>query len=245
MYIHLLIFFPIIKMKKVVSMTDHSKYEKKIGINLEMSTEKPTKKNKNIGNIFYFLNFYDIYQQKWKNSGIESEKFYRFDQIFKKSININRIDLRDLCLKRGRLLRNIKIKIYIEKILKFKDIEFFIRFSLGFSQKNLIPRTWDIFAEKYAKIKEKAKAKGFLRKVKVLRSIRKLFNKGIKNSNKSPEMIPIFNYINIKQKKNLFLITGSTDRIINKFNITLKLINLNYFKNILFLKSAYINFFIY
>lgn len=245
MYIYLLIFSSIIKMRNVVSITDHSKYGGEIGINLEMSTEKPTKKNKNIGDIFYSLNFFNIYQQKWKNSSMESEKFYRFDQIFKKFININKIDLRDLCLKRGRLLRNIKIKIYIEKILKFKDIDLFIRFSLGFSQKNLISRTWDIFVEKYAKIKEKVKAKGFLRKVKVLRSIRKLLNKSIKNSNKSSEIIPILNYINIFQKKNLFLITGSNDCIVNKFNIMFKLINSDYFKKILFLKSAYINFYIY
>ena len=119
---------------------------------LENSTEKPVKKCHNCGNILIYFSFCNQNSLIWKN-GISGKKILRiFHNNFKKFKNLKKFDLRDLCIKRGSILRKLEMKIFIYKKLKFDFLKSFINFSFislnkDFVFKNLI-------------LKEKTRLKG-------------------------------------------------------------------------------------
>ena len=94
-------------------------FYKSCEINWEWRTEKPFKKNKNLGNIVIFWNFFSMNNTKWKSFFLKTKSNSILEMHFEKILNLNKIDFRDLCLKRGKIVRKLFIRIFSKKKIKF------------------------------------------------------------------------------------------------------------------------------
>jgi hypothetical protein len=172
---------------------------------LEITSEKPFQK-KNLGSVFVVASFYHSKNYEWKNISYEKNKYYLPEPFFRKILNVKKLDLRDLCLKRGKVTKNLKLTVFFDENIKFDFINFFYNYSFNGIKKDLILKKWKIYINKYTWINEKAVTKGFIKDNSFSLEITKIKYKKFKKSQVFRGFNQSVEKIGFKWKKNFFII---------------------------------------
>jgi len=172
---------------------------------LEVTSEKPIQK-KNLGGVFVFVSFYHSKNYEWKNISYEKNKYYLLEPFFRKILNVKKLDLRDLCLKRGKVIKNLKLTVFFDENIKFDFINFFYNYSFNGIKKDLILKKWKIYINKYTWINEKAVTKGFIKDNSFSLEITKIKNKKFKKSQVIRGFNPSVEKIGFNWNKKFFII---------------------------------------
>ena len=133
--------------------------EKSHMISFEIYTERTIRKTSNSGNVLFFLNNLDISKVNWKNRAIKKIFFEKLQKIRDRVLNKIRVDERDLCIKRGKIFKNLKIKIFFEKKLNFKFLSFFYKIPFSLVNKYLVLKNYVKYPTKYLEVYQDKKIK--------------------------------------------------------------------------------------
>jgi len=196
----------------------------------ETNTEKPLKKCQNFGNILIYTSFCNQNNLIWKNGVLKKKIPKIFEINFKK---YKKFDLRDLCLKRGLILRKLEMKIFIFKKLKFDFLKLLYRFSFISLKKDLVFKNRKFFFSKNPNLKEKTQLKGFFQTNILNNSINKISFKNFKK--KSKEIILNLYSESPTMQENFLIKTNFQDIKIDNFDLFILLRNLALKKMFFFL----------
>ena len=130
-----------------------------------VSTEKPNKIKKNLGDLNILCNIFRGDSTKWKVVKNMKQIPQYLETLFEKTLNISKFDQRDLCVKRGKLLRIIRLKIFFEDKNKFYLRKFISYFPFYNKKKSLRIKWWDKSSKKCLELYEKNMLKGFSKKL--------------------------------------------------------------------------------
>lgn len=133
-------------------------------IYFRVSTEKPDKITKNLGEINILCNIFWGDSTKWKVVTNMKQIPQSLETLLEKTLNINKFDRRDLCVKRGKLLHVIRLKIFFEEKDKFYLRKFITKFPFCNEKKSLKIKWWEKSSKKYLELHEKTMLKGFSKK---------------------------------------------------------------------------------
>lgn len=204
---------------------------------LEVTSEKPIQK-KNLGGVFVFFSFYHSKNYEWKNISYEKNKYYLLEPFFRKILNVKKLDLRDLCLKRGKVIKNLKLTVFFEENIKFDFINFFYNTSFNGIRKDLILKKWKIYINKYNWISEKAGTKGFLKENSFSLEITKIKYKKFKKSQVLGEINLSVEKIGLKWKKKFFIIHDLSNQKKKNSNLIFCILKKGFKKKKIFLKVS-------
>ena len=198
-------------------------FYKSCEINWEWRTEKPFKKNKNLGNIVIFWNFFSMNNTKWKSFFLKTKSNSILEMHFEKILNLNKIDFRDLCLKRGKIVRKLFIRIFSKKKLNFFSINIFNKFLFGIFKKDFVFINWNRHQKIRIKLHEKITVKALIKINLICGEINKFLLRNKAESKNKEEVI--FDQVDQPFNKKKMILFGQrfSDFSINKKNLILYL----------------------
>lgn len=204
---------------KIIGMQYNKFGEKKHIIIGAVYPEKPIKKNKNFGNILILLNFQYHYGIEWKKFSFNHKIPCYLEKFFREILGLKKIDLRDLCLKRGNIVKNLKITIFLEKNMMFASKNFICNYFVPFLKKELVVHDFIKYQQVYSRICEKNILKRILTIDLFSKEIEKLTYQEVGKIKYSKEFIlkSIPQYCN--NSKNILILKDITDINIENFNL--------------------------
>jgi hypothetical protein len=170
-------------------------------ISLEICTERTIRKTSNIGNVLFFVNNLDISKKNWKNKAIKKILCEKLQKIRNRAFDKIRVDARDLCIKRGKIFKNLKFKIYFEKKLNFKLLSFFYRIPFSLVNKHVVLKNGVKYTKKYLEVYQDKNKKNLPGNFELSCEIYKKKYYKLQNMRKSIKFVTIF--INSKFKTNI------------------------------------------
>jgi len=170
-------------------------------ISLEICTERTIRKTSNKGNVLFFVNNLDISKKYWKNRAVKKILCEKFQKIRNRTLDKIRVDARDLCIKRGKIFKNLKFKIYFEKKLNFKLLSFFYKIPFSLVNKHLVLRNGVKYTKKYLEVYQDKNKKNLPGIFELSSEICKKKYYKLQNMKKSIKFVTFFN--NSKFKTNI------------------------------------------
>jgi hypothetical protein len=170
-------------------------------ISLEICTERTIRKTSNKGNVLFFVNNLDISKKNWKNKAIKKILFEKLQKIKNRVLDKIRVDARDLCIKRGKVFKNLKFKIHFEKKLNFKLLDFFYKIPFSLVNKHLVIKNNVKYPKKYLEVFHDKNLKNLPGIFELSSEIYKKKYYKLQNTKKSRKFVTYFN--NSKFKTNI------------------------------------------
>ena len=180
-------------------------------VSLEIFTERSVEKGQNCGGIFFFLNNLDIYKKKWKKASVKRNLSEQFEKIKNRLLNKIQLDTRELCVKRGKILKNLKLKIFFEKKLNFKLFHLFYKIPFSLFNRHLILKNRVEFLVDYPELNQEKIIKNFPNILKIGTEIYKKEYRKPFNIEKSRKLIVNLD-ISYLRNNNLTFISDLYDR---------------------------------
>ena len=176
-------------MRNKINRSFHLLVEKPFEVSIEIFTERSVKKSQNCGGVFFFLNNLDIYEKKWKKTSVKRNTSEQCEKIKNRLLNKIHLDTRELCIKRGKIVRNLKLKIYFEKKLNFRLFNLFNKIPFSLFNRQLVFKNQLNCLIKYAELNQKKIVKNFLSLLKIGTEIYKKDYRKPLNIEKSRKLI--------------------------------------------------------
>jgi hypothetical protein len=193
--------------------------EKSHMISFEIYTERTIRKTSNSGNVLFFLNNLDISKVNWKNRAIKKIFFEKLQKIRDRVLNKIRVDERDLCIKRGKIFKNLKLKIYFEKKLNFKFLSFFYKIPFSLVNKYLVLKNYVKYPTKYLEVYQDKKIKNLPGILEIGTEIYKKKYYKLQNIRKSRKFVTFFNNSKIRTNILAFFLDKFDKEILKTFLI--------------------------
>ena len=133
-------------------------------------------------------------------------------------------DLRDLCIKRGKLTRKLIIKLFFYKKVKFDYFRFFYGFSFSSLKKELIFDNLNEHSIENFKLREKTDLKGLLKTNIISGGLNKINKQEFEKKNK--ELFLNFNNTSINRQKKIMIKSDKLDKKLENCNLILLLFKL-------------------
>lgn len=188
-------------------------------ISLEICMERTIRKRSNCGNVLFFVNNLDISKKNWKNRATKKILLEKLQKIRNRTLDKIRVDSRDLCIKRGKIFKNLKLKIYFQKKLNFKLLSFFYKIPFSLFNKHLVFKNCIKYPKKYLEVYQDKKIKNlpaiFEMGIEIFK--KKYYNP--QNTRKSKKFVTFFNNAKIKTNILAFFLDYSDKEILKTFLI--------------------------
>ena len=212
---------------------DHHLKQNIFRISFDESTRKPLKPGQNIGNVFFFANFYNQSDSIAESGLLEKKTSMLLLNTFKKLRNVKYFDLRDLCIKRGKIIRKLSIKIFFNEKITFELIKFFHRFSFTCLKKELAFAYFNKIPKQNLELMEKTSLKGLLNMNIISGIIDKINNQNLKK--KKHELFLNFRDSHLIKRKKVIVRSDYSDIKFENCNLTRFLLELANNKKLSFL----------
>lgn len=201
---------------------DFKKFNYKI--TFDENIGKPLKHCQNSGNIFFFNYYYHYHNFIQKKSVLEKKNCLLLANLSKKLKNLKTFDLRDLCIKRGKLTRKLTIKLFFNKKLKFDYYRFFNGFSFSSLKKELIFDNLNKHSIENFKLREKTDLKGLLKTSIIFGELNKISKQEFEKKNK--ELFLNLNNTNINKQRKIVIKSDISDKKLESCNLIFLLFKL-------------------